>query len=340
MGVFAEYQPRYAEHGVATFPLLIEGKDKKPATKGYAKTGIKGSEQLALKFPELDAFAFMAGKRSNITIVDIDDPGNEDLLREVLRRYGDTPMITKTGSGGFHCYYRHGGEARKIRFDPQMPVDVLGGGVAAAAPSKGSGKAYELIRGSLDDLARLPYIRNGAHLAEVQETVQRELVQEGGRNKALFEYLRGQARHTDDLAGLIDVGRSYADQHMDRTGGHPFTDDEVQNVAKSVWDWTEKQIAAGTYFVGTGRRMTKSFEAHDTAMALGPYAFTLSEHLKRQFGGLSSFYIANDMRNHMPGGEWPRRKFTEARAALVEAGIIKEKHRASSYYGAAVFEWT
>lgn len=340
MGVFAEYQPRYAEHGVATFPLLIEGKAKKPATKGYAKTGLRGSGQLALKFPELDAFGFMTGKRSGVTILDIDDPGNEDLLRECLRRYGDTPAIVRTGSGGFHLYYRHANESRKIRPDPNMPVDLIGGGVAAAAPSKGTGgKAYELIRGTLDDLERLPYIRDGAQLAEVQETVRRELVQEGSRNKALMQYLRGQARYADELADLIDVARSYADEQLDRTSGHPFTDDEVQAVAKSVWDWTEDKIAKGQYFVGTGKHLILSHEAIDQAMTLGADAFMLFMYLKRRSDHRGELIVANGMAATMPDGAWTLPRFRKARQALIGAGVLKETRKASTWHGPATYAW-
>lgn len=340
MGVFSDWQPRYAEHGIATFPLLVDGKTKKPATKGYERTGLKGSGQLSIKFPDASAFAFMAGQRSGITIVDIDAPNDEDLLRDVLRRYGDTPLISRTGSGGFHCYYGHGGEGRKIRIDPNTPVDVLGGGVAAAPPSRGAGgNEYAFIRGTLADLHRLPFIKSDAGKAEVQQAVARELVKAGSRNKMLMDYLRGQARYADDLPSLVDVAFSYADEHMDRSTGHPFTDTEVQAVAKSVWDWTQERIGAGQYFVGTGRHLVLGHDTIDKAMDLGPFAFTLFMHLQRRCGAVRSFHIANDMRKDMPGGEWPRRKMQDARKALCDAGIIREIHPASSFYGTAKFEW-
>jgi len=339
MGLFAQWQPQYAQRGVATFPLLIEGKAKKPATKGYDKTGLKGSGQMALKFPDLDAFGFMAGKRNGVTAIDIDAPDDEALLKEALRRYGDTPVIVRTGSGGFHLYYRHGDEGRKIRPDPSTPIDILGGGVLAAPPSKGSSGFYSFIRGTVADLERLPFLRGGADHAEVQQAVTRELIGQGGRNKALMDYLRGQARHTSDLAELIDVARTYADDQLDRTTGHAFTDAEVETVARSVWQWTERKIAEGEYFVGTGKHLTLSHERIDAAMNMGPFAFTLFMHLQRRFGGLSSFYIANDARHDMPGGEWPRRKMQEARKALIDAGLIEETHKACNRFGPAKYKW-
>lgn len=337
MGIFAEYQPRYASHNIPTFPLSFADGEKKPAVTNFARFGLKASAQLPLKFGEADAFAFMAGKRSGVTVIDIDSPDDEDLLREVLARYGDTPMITRTGSGGFHLYYRHAGEERKIRFDPQVPVDQLGGGVVAAPPSKGSKGTYQLIRGTLADLDRLPFI-NQPKAANCDRAV-RQLVQAGGRNKALLSYLRGEARHVDDLQTLIDVAQTYADQHLDRTSDHPFTDDEVRNVAKCVFDWTQRKIGEGQYFVGTGRYVIEGHDRLKQAMALGPYAFTLFMHLKVRCGGLASFQIANDMRHDMPDGAWPRRKMQDARQSLIDAGIIKEKHRPSSFYGPSVYQW-
>ena len=35
--VFREWQPRYAEHNLATFPVNITGKQKRPAIKGWRK---------------------------------------------------------------------------------------------------------------------------------------------------------------------------------------------------------------------------------------------------------------------------------------------------------------
>jgi len=42
-GIFSKWQPRYAEHGIATFPVRIEGKDKRPMNQGYQRTGLRGN---------------------------------------------------------------------------------------------------------------------------------------------------------------------------------------------------------------------------------------------------------------------------------------------------------
>lgn len=340
MGVFAEYQPRYASHGVATFPLLIAGKTKKPATKGYANVGLPGSGQLALKFPNMDAFAFMAGKRSGISVIDIDAPDDEGLLQSVLRRYGDTPFITRTGSGGFHCYYRHGGEGRKVRPDPSEPVDTLGGGVVAAAPSMGGKGAYRIIRGTLADLERLPYIaQQAANLPDpVLDLVQPERVQAGriteGRANALFNHLMRVARYCDDLDALIDEAFTFASNMIDRTARHPFTDAEIVATARSVFQITER----GDNRFGGKPHTILFHDIRDTLHELGPDAMFLHSVLTRWAGGQKLFPCANGMADHMPGGAWARKRFAAARAAIIEAGLIIEKRKASTGQ-AALFGW-
>ena len=67
-GIFAKFQPRYAEQNVITFPV---SPDKKPAIKHWQKVGLEGSAKLAEKFSEVDTFGFPLGPRSDITILDV-----------------------------------------------------------------------------------------------------------------------------------------------------------------------------------------------------------------------------------------------------------------------------
>ena len=71
-GLFARWQPQYAEHGIPTFPVRFEGDDKKPAVKGYLRLGISYSQQLALRFPFDHAFVVKVlgvGDRPQIRLV-------------------------------------------------------------------------------------------------------------------------------------------------------------------------------------------------------------------------------------------------------------------------------
>ena len=336
MGLFAEYQPLYATHNIPTFP--VQG--KKPAVKGYAKAGTNISHQWALEFPEVDALAFMAGGRTRISVVDVDS-ADETLLRDTLKRYGEAPIMVRTSSGGFHLWYRFNGEERKIRPDPEVPVDLLGGGVVVAPPSMGAKGPYQFIRGGLDDLHKLQPAANVIQFpkAKIERAAAHDLIGAGGRAKALFDFLRGQARFCDTLDDLLDVARSFADERLDLRGGHPFEDAEIVNTAKSVWDWTLRKIAEGQYFVGTGQRLILAFDVLDKVMPLGADALMLYMTLQRRSNHRGELIVANDMRLAMPDGEWTLVRFRRARGALIAAGIIAEKQKASTWHGPSRYSW-
>jgi hypothetical protein len=109
-GAFAEWQPRYAEQGVATFPV----RDKKPCVRRWQSVGLNGSLQLALKFPEADAFGFQCGNASRITLVDIDS-SEKRVVEEAIKIFGASPVVWRTGSGNFAMPFRFNGEKRRIR---------------------------------------------------------------------------------------------------------------------------------------------------------------------------------------------------------------------------------
>ena len=67
-GIFAKFQPRYAEQNVITFPV---SPDKKPAIKNWQKVGLDGSAKHAEKFSAVDTFGLPLGPRSDITILDV-----------------------------------------------------------------------------------------------------------------------------------------------------------------------------------------------------------------------------------------------------------------------------
>ena len=121
--------------------------------QGYSKVGRPGSTQLAMKFRGADALGFMMGARNRISVIDV-DTRDERVLARCLSKHGHTPLIVRTPSGGFHCYYRHNGEGRRIRHADK--VDLLGGGFVVGPPSVTPRGRYQIIEGSLDDVRRLP----------------------------------------------------------------------------------------------------------------------------------------------------------------------------------------
>ena len=311
---------------------------KKPAVKGFTKAGSNLSQQWALDFPEAEALAFMSGKRTRITPVDIDST-DEDLRRETEKRYGPTPIMVQTPSGGVHLWYLHNGEDRRIRPDPSVPVDILGtGGLVIAPPSMGAKGTYTFIRGNLDDLSKL---RPAANLLDFPKlklvkptATPHGLIGAGGRSDALFRHLMRVARHCDELGALLDEAFTYADTVLDRTGGHSFTDDDVIKTARSAWSITER----GENRFGGKPHTILFHDIRDQLHDLGPDALFLHSVLTKWAGRGEMFLCANGMAEHMPDGKWNPKRFSKARKALLDAGIIKEVSKAYTGH-VARFSW-
>ena len=152
---FSQYQPIYAEHGIATIPCDLQ---KRPLVRQPQKFGVDASAKIAIRFPDAQAFGYYAGARNGISVLDV-DTANENILAAAIDRHGSSPIIVRTGSGKFHALYRHNGERRSIRPWTDLPIDVLGSGLCIAPPSTVVKGQYQIIEGSLDDLDRLPIMR-------------------------------------------------------------------------------------------------------------------------------------------------------------------------------------
>jgi Bifunctional DNA primase/polymerase, N-terminal len=204
---FRDWQPLYADHRIATFPVRVSSEGKVPAIRGWQRVGLPGSSKLAQKFAGADALGFCPGLRSGLTILDVDTP-DERVLADALDRYGQTRIIVRSGSGHFQAWYSHGGENRSIR--PEPDIDILGGGFVVAPPSRGVKGDYQFIRGGLDDLDRLPIMRNikiaSPPLSPVSGTV--EIIAQGRRNNELYRKSMKAAHTSNNLAGLIDTART------------------------------------------------------------------------------------------------------------------------------------
>src|SRR5262249_47484952 len=131
----------------------------------YGRMGVGASTKLSQKFEDATALGFSPGLRSGITIADVDEPGDHALQR-ATDRHGDTPVLVKsTATGKHHAYYRFNGEKRIVRPEPDIALDILGhqegkGNFVVLPPSIRPGGEYQFIRGSLDDLDKLPAMRN------------------------------------------------------------------------------------------------------------------------------------------------------------------------------------
>lgn len=276
MGVFADHAPDYLAHGIPVFPT--GGDDGKRAlVKNYQRMGVPASRKL-LEGARFDAanLAFMCGQRNRITVLDVDTPVRA-AFDVVLKECGDTAIKIQTGSGKYQAWYRWNGERRKIRPIEGEVIDVLGGGMVIAPPSVRpdlGGKAYRFLAGSLDDVDRLPAIRDGALPPEIYGTARPSkpatpplgLVLEGGRTIALYDELRKIALHCETIEELAFKGAGINEAVM----AVPLTDAELWKQVKGVWKLnTEgRLIVPGSGAVVIGKEEGAKLYEYPPALAL------------------------------------------------------------------------
>ncbi|SFO74144.1 Primase C terminal 1 (PriCT-1) [Bradyrhizobium sp. Ghvi] len=318
MSTFAEWQPVYAAHGLATFPVRIEGSQKRPMAKNYLRTGRPYSDRLARQFPEAEAFGFALGARTKITVLDCDSK-DERILAYAMTRHGKTPLVVRSGSGNYQAWYRHNGERRHIRPDPRLPVDFLGGGFVVAPPSRGTKSNYQIIAGSLDDLDRLPPLQN--FVAEANA----EVISMGRRNDALWKHCMRQCRSCDDFAALLDVAETFNCQSLNP----PLAADEVVKAARSAWSATER---GRNRFGQIGAFLTIE---ETLEMASDPHLLTLLAWLRAQNSPTSKFLIADGLAEKLG---WSLPQLRRCRKALQVIGRI-EMIRPPARGCAALYRW-
>jgi hypothetical protein len=270
---------------------------------------LHGSAKLAQKYSAAEAFGLNLGRRTNISVLDI-DTADEGVLQRALAAFGATPLIVKTGSGHYHAWYSHNDERRLIRPWEGQPIDILGSGFVIAPPSK-TGQGYHIIRGTLDDLRALPQMRL-PNLTSQTSRRSSDLVLEGRRNNYLFRFALRHARHTDDEPALLDVVQT----ENENICGPPLTADEVGGIAASAWRLQVK----GKNFVGNKHIFASDVEIENLAGPC-PDAFALLMILRAQHRKESTFILAKAMATKRLGWTIPR--FRQARAELERRGFVQ-----------------
>lgn len=318
MGLFAEWQPRYAEHRIPTFPVTP---DKKPGISNYQKIGTRVSSQIALRFPDHDAFG-VGCKISRLTILDV-DTNDERVLADGLDEFGPTPFIVRSGSGNFQAWYRNNGETRKVRPDPQRPIDILGDGFVVAPPSIGRKGQYQIISGTLDDLENLPRMKGSKidpknqHDTHSSSSHPHRGLREGqGRNNSLLRPALRSAHHATTLEELIQMV-SHANQQF----AEPLPADEVLSVSKSAWKYKE----AGRLMAPGGEATAVVFQSDADHLWDQPKALSLLIRLrmKNGFRNGAPFPLAQGMAKSM-GMSIPT--YRAARDVLVDRFFLEIVH--------------
>jgi hypothetical protein len=320
---FRDWQPEYAAHGIATFPL---DSNKKPEIKHYQKVGLPGSARLVAQFSDAGALGFMAGQRSKLTILDVDTT-DERVLADAIDRHGASPIIVRTASGKFHLPHRYNGERRRIKPWRGLPIDLLGGGLVVGVPSEIDGGQYEIIQGRLDDLDRLPVLHglqpatNGESLyvnsspLDVSQSVVsplRGMRDHDGRNNTLFLAIGPYAREIFDAGETREKVLDFA-LRLNAEAAEPMDVGEVTKIVGSVWQMTvrgENNIGMHGVFIQAG-------EIDDLTADEFYLLFFLRAHQGKHRGKLVTFWIANGLAEKFG--------WTVKRLAAARSGLLKRK---------------
>jgi hypothetical protein len=225
-------------------------------------------------------------------------------------------MVVRTASGKFHAYYRHNREHRLIRPWPDRPIDLLGAGFVVAPPSTTESGAYQFIQGSLDDLDRLPVLRN--------LDLPKAGAKQGARNKSLFEHCMRNAPPVDCFDDLLDVARTFND-HCEP----PMEDAEVTTVASNAWGYEQRGQNRfgkhGAWFpLDEVKRMIDDQDA-----------FLLLAFLRAHQGPDATFMCANGLAETFG---WRRQRFAEAKRSLIDMGYLRVLRQAGQH-NPALYRW-
>jgi hypothetical protein len=285
------------------------------------------------KFPFAPAVGLVLGK-SGIAELDVDSM-DDRILADALDRHGQTRIIIRTASTKFKAWYRFNGEGRHVRPWSGLPIDLLGAGFTVAPPSFNPSlgyRQYEIIQGSLDDLDRLPVMRNleprlyAAHrerggrvgdgkAASDKASPLRGMRDGDGRNKELFRTIGPVAREVyADGQGIDDLFNAAMSHNHDCA--EPLAVEEVRTIVNSVWKMT---LEHRNWIGRSGERRTEVASFFGNADA-----YLLLEWLRVNEGASSNFWIANGLAEKFG---WTVKRFTSAREHLIELGYVTMTRR-------------
>lgn len=323
MGVFADWQPIYAEHGIPTFPVV----GKRPQVTGFLRIGPKLSSKLVERFPDSGSLGFALGKRAMITVLDVDS-NDEKVLAEALAQFGPTPVVARTGSGHFQAWYRYRGERRLIRPQKDAPIDILGGGFVVAPPSRGERFSYAFIQGGLGDLTSLPHLVSSALITDCAPQAQH--IAPGTRNLSLFEACMRFSKEGFISGGLSESAvLRFAEQFNSETLKPSLPRSEVLKTAKSALSYTRQ---GRNRFLEHGAWLP---EWVGEQLAKDPYLCALVIFLQSKNGPYSLFWIADGLASELG---WSRREFAGARFRALQTEWV-ERVRPPGRGRPALFRW-
>jgi len=321
---FAEMAIPLVERGLAVIPC--------PGDDGKSPLGAISNFHLWKRRPSINTVSDWISKwgdanigiitsLSDLTVADVDGGGKD--AEEIIRRAGDTPLIVRTPSSGFHLYYRSRGEKSANLRSCGLAVDVKGSsaGHVIVPPSlrPSTGVPYIFERGSWDDLDRLPFAKPDSLSGQFSSSPGSNVpIQRGERNDAFFSIALREVRECDDLDALLDV---LATRNQDLA--EPLPLNEIARIATSAWG----RETTGTNWVGKEQRaqIKASVVRRLSSLENGPDALMLLIHLRldhgaRQTRGEEFAISPRAMSAARKIGHWSPQRYRNARQSLLDLG--------------------
>jgi hypothetical protein len=304
--------------------------------KGYQRTGLRGSAELGKKFPDASALGMVLGGKNGIELVDVDSR-DERALADALSTYGNSPIVSRTASGGgFHAWYRysevawkdHGTARRAIRPDRTRPLDFLAKGMAVVPPSVGPRGQYEFIQGGLDDLDKLEPLARPVPIEQGREGIAAWLpslpAEKGSRNSTTWRHAMRLAKGALTFDELVAEIVAYNERCSP-----PLEKEKVMTICDSAWKYTQNNENRfgqhGAYFPTD----------EVVSMLHDQDAFFLLAFLRAKQGPWNTFMVANGLTEVLG---WDRRRLSAARRRLIEMGYLIQL-RSAGQGVPAQFKW-
>lgn len=327
-GPFADAADRLHQLGLAVLPC--GGPDgKTPAVQWRNWRGTGPGPALIRQHGGAN-IGILTGRRSGVTVVDIDDPS---LLPLMLERFGDTPLITRTPSGGFHLWYRYSGERSGNLRAEGLAVDIKGdGGFVVVPPSvrlsgPNSGSRYSFHSGDWSQISKLPCLRQSGSVGNSRYHAHGvRSVGVGHRNDFLFKQLLRCAPHCDSVEALVDVGQTMVSAHFEYLEEEPFSQAEIRKTAESAW----KYNVDGKNWSGEPARSLLTGSHEEFLNARNADAQVLIRLLLRAHAVRPDGTFALCIRALVESGRlagWGKKRFVAARNCLMDFKFIMRVKR-------------
>lgn len=261
---------RYAEHGLAVFPLQPHGKQPTDGSRGFkdATTNVGQIRSWWSYAPDMNIGMATGAASGGVFVIDVDQHGETDGGLELSvwqAEHGRFPETASsvTGSGGTHYFFKApAGVSVKSAAHVIPGVDVRGdGGYVVLPPSvHPNGNRYEWDMEPWEDCeiaeadaTVLEFVRtDGAQ--ERQRFELPDVIPQGKRDDTLFRYacsLQAQGLPDDKIMTIVsDANRARCNP--------PMSDEDVRNKVRSALGYDKGKSIESVGGVGKVRLMTNS----------------------------------------------------------------------------------